>query len=100
MKKVGTISDLHGRGIWKKFVKDNPQIDIWVFIGDYTDSYDLTNEEIYLNLVEIIEFKKANPENVILLWGNHDIAYRFLPQYRCEGFRADMGNMLEIGNVK
>lgn len=94
---IGVISDLHGRNIWKKLIKENPQVDKWVFIGDYCDSFFKTNEEIYSNLVEIIEYKKENPEKAILLWGNHDLSYLFVGmKYRAEGFRVDMANQLEI----
>lgn len=50
-----------------------------VFLGDYLDPYtyfeDITHEQAYNNFIEILEFAKANPLRVILLYGNHDNFY-------------------------
>jgi len=89
--KICTISDIHGRVIWKEFadikflltateetVSDGnfvPQYFKYVFIGDFVDSFTLSNEVIEKNLLEIIRFKKLYPEYVELLWGNHDVNY-------------------------
>jgi hypothetical protein len=79
MKTFYTISDTHGLGI------NNFELDIntlsknkdnmIVFMGDYCDSFNFTNEQHINSLLEIIQLKKENPNNVILLLGNHDIAY-------------------------
>lgn len=109
MQKIRTItiSDIHGRSNWKnagdikKILTDNthkPEYDYYIFLGDYVDSFDKTNEEIENNLIEIIEFKKANKEKVILLLGNHDIQYIMVNplssikknrNYLCSGYRVD-----------
>jgi len=34
--KIAFIGDIHGKSVWKKFVKD-PTIDLFVFVGDYVD---------------------------------------------------------------
>lgn len=65
-----------------------------IFVGDYVDSYDLSNVEILHNLKEIIWFKKNLPDKVILLIGNHDIQY-FIPNEICSGYRAEMKPDLE-----
>ena len=83
------IGDLHGRNTWKEV----PNADIHVFIGDYTDSFHKTDKEIMDNLLDVIEFKKANPDKVILLWGNHDVQYALVPptadnKYLCSGYRS------------
>lgn len=88
-ESIGIVSDLHGYDIWKKFVNENPQIEKWVFLGDYCDSFTHKNEAIWNNLADIIAFKKANPDMVELLLGNHDIHYIFDGKYRCSGFRAE-----------
>lgn len=90
MKKILAIGDLHGSNVWKTFadipmlLKAEPDAAgfgpfdpefTYVFLGDYTDSYTLGNNAIKKNLLEIIEFKKLYPNNVILLWGNHDVSY-------------------------
>ena len=89
--RIGFIGDIHGRDCWKEFVKD-ASIDKWVFVGDYCDSKDLTDYDIYSNLSEIIAFKQENQERVILLLGNHDLPYLYedFDDYACSGFRFDM----------
>ncbi|MDR2556208.1 MAG: metallophosphoesterase, partial [Bacteroidales bacterium] len=48
----------------------------YIFLGDYLDPYErITQTHLLQNLQEIILFKKENPENVILLFGNHDLHY-------------------------
>jgi len=111
MKKILTIGDLHGRTIWKTFADIKflltaeigtagyapfePDYDLFIFLGDYTDSFTESNETIRENLLEIIRFKTLYPNNVILLWGNHDIEYYlnkpWLPlKTAISGFRSEM----------
>ena len=72
------IPDIHGRSFWKEAVKGKESEEI-IFLGDYLDPYtgreDITKEDALENFKEIIEFKKAHPDNVILLIGNHDCTY-------------------------
>lgn len=49
----------------------------------------MTDEMVYANLAEIIEFKKNNPGKTELLLGNHDLHYLFFPKFRCIGFRPE-----------
>lgn len=81
-----TISDLHGRTVWKE--ADVGAYDRVIFLGDYTDSYVESDEGIYNNLNEIIALKRREPNKVVLLIGNHDAQYLHFPHYRCSGFRA------------
>lgn len=96
--KILSIGDLHGVDIWKTFGDIpklleggfKPKYDYYVFVGDYVDSFVKTNIEILDNLKDLIKFKKSYPNNVILLWGNHDIQY--LTSYRehgCSGYRPE-----------
>ena len=117
MKKILTLGDVHGRDKWmfhthgspyefnhwltmiengvpaddKEFWKEMPytQYDQIVFVGDYVDSFDLSNVIILDNLKKILAFKKALPDKVVLLIGNHDIQY-FIPNEVCSGYRAEM----------
>ena len=41
MKKVIVLGDTHGRDIWKKIVEANPDADLFIFIGDYFDSFNI-----------------------------------------------------------
>jgi hypothetical protein len=92
--KILCFGDIHGRPFWKQWIKEFKNIDKYVFVGDYTDSFDISNVEILHNLKEIIEFKKDNLDNVILLYGNHDCSYALAtPQtdnpFRCSGYRPE-----------
>lgn len=88
--KIITIGDLHGSPIWKTIQPE--EWDHMVFIGDYVDSADYSEEEIIRNLNEIIELKKRFPEKVILIWGNHDLSYFYggHDRHYCSGFRKNM----------
>ena len=97
MKKILTIGDVHGRSLWKNFgdipmlLKDKtePKYDLYIFLGDYADSFDQSNIQIKQNLLDIIDFKQKYPDNVILLWGNHEMHYLYMGKYRCSGFRPE-----------
>lgn len=74
MKKV-IIGDLHGLDTWKRVVdKEGPDAR-YIFLGDYVDSYDVPLESQVTNLLEVLQFKKENPDNVVLILGNHDFHY-------------------------
>lgn len=73
--KILTIGDLHGSNIWEDIVPFVHLYDKIVFIGDYMDSFDKTNDEIFQNLIKLLDFKRANLDKVVLLWGNHDLQY-------------------------
>lgn len=80
------IPDVHGRNFWKSAVKDHEEEQI-IFLGDYLDpyawewesgtDYDTLRTNTIENFKEIIEFKKAHPNNVTLLIGNHDAEYMY-----------------------
>lgn len=93
--KIGVIGDGHGKNVWKSFINDNQQIEKWIMLGDYCDDFPpTTDKQIYDNLVDIIEFKKANPDKVILLWGNHEAHYLY-DDFGCTGFRPSMKASLQ-----
>ncbi len=73
--KVIIIGDLHGRTVWKKIVEDNPDANLFIFMGDYFDSFDIDIMEQMHNFRDIITFRKENPDKVITLIGNHDYHY-------------------------
>lgn len=84
IKKAFIVPDVHGRPFWRdaKEAITDESYDKVVFLGDYFDQYD--DEEFLIdddNLVnsynEIIVLKKANPDRVILLLGNHDLHYLY-----------------------
>lgn len=66
------IGDIHGRTCWKELVQEDC---VNIFVGDYFDPYDgIQFEELMQNFHEIMAFKQAHPETV-LLFGNHDMHY-------------------------
>jgi hypothetical protein len=73
MNKILVLGDIHGQDIWKSINPDD--YDKIVFIGDYVDSFTITPHDQLNNLMDIIQFKKDNPDKVILLFGNHDYHY-------------------------
>jgi hypothetical protein len=94
--KTVTIGDVHGDSFWKDIILDVYKYDKIIFVGDYVDSFTKTNEEIYNNLAEIINFAKEYKDKVVLLLGNHDLPY-YIPStingarvYWCSGFRSVM----------
>jgi hypothetical protein len=91
--KIGVIPDLHGKSIWKEFVNNNSQIEKWIMLGDYCDDFPpTTDKQIIDNLLDVIQFKKDNPNKVELLYGNHELSYAFGSS--CSGYRASMAATL------
>ena len=76
-KRILVIPDVHGRTFWKAPVERYlDSVDRIVFLGDYLDPYgQFVPEDIFNNLMEIIELKNQNRDKVILLKGNHDQHY-------------------------
>lgn len=83
--KLIAIGDLHGKDCWKQIGFN--QYDKVVFMGDYTDSFTATNDEVFINLSALIQLKKSEPAKFVLLLGNHDIQYMYFPDFPCTGFR-------------
>jgi predicted MPP superfamily phosphohydrolase len=74
--KVVIIPDVHGRPFWREVLTNKE--DTIVFLGDYSDPYEyegFTHKDAVRELTDIVQFKKDNPERVILLLGNHDAPY-------------------------
>ena len=80
-KKVLVIPDVHGETFWKEPVlKYIDKVDRIIFLGDYLDPYpeegkDYSPQEIFDNLMDIVELKRNHMEKVVLLKGNHDQHY-------------------------
>lgn len=74
--KLIVIGDTHGRDAWKQVLEKEKQWDKFVFIGDYFDTRDgVQAQDQCDNFIDILSFKKENPDDVILLLGNHDFHY-------------------------
>jgi hypothetical protein len=88
MDEILIVPDIHGRDFWKPALDYNGMV---IFLGDYTDPYPhegFTQENAYQNLLKIVDFKKQNPERVILLVGNHELHY-YSRRYACSRFDND-----------
>jgi len=77
--KVMVIPDVHGRTFWKRPVMKalSEQCRV-VFLGDYLDPYQYENISFPKALSvfkEIIALKRAYPDLITLLLGNHDLGY-------------------------
>lgn len=88
MKKIVAIGDIHSKNIWKEIVNKNMDADRIIFMGDYFDCFENYETTIQANNFEdIVAFKKANPEKVILLFGNHDYHYLSFIDDQYSGFK-------------
>lgn len=99
MSKILYFPDIHGRSFWKEPAKHIDEYDKVVFNGDYMDPYPFEGigyDEALENFKEIIEFKKANPDKVVLLLGNHDLHYMNKIS-KCSRF--DFVHRWEIGKI-
>jgi len=98
MSKIIAIGDIHGSPLWKEIVIRHKDEDcIFVFMADYFDSYDYSTVEQLYNFNEIIEFKKANPEKVILLIGNHD--WEYFPEKQDKGLMSGFQGRAAVINI-
>lgn len=85
--------DVHGRDFWKKITnKYDGSVPI-IFMGDYLDPYSeegITNKIARENFEELWLFKKKWGDNVITLFGNHDLSY-YDYMFRCCRFSYENG---------
>jgi len=98
--KTITVGDLHGRTYWEDI---NPNdYGYIVFVGDYTDSFHLSNLEIKINLKKLIDFKRKYPDKVILLLGNHDLAYYwYISTSGTSGFKIEaLADLYELFRIE
>ena len=101
--KILINPDIHGRVFWKYSIEHKDVFDKIIFLGDYLDAYSpdlLLKEED--NFKEIIQFKKDNPDKVILLLGNHDCHYinsKILHSSRYNLFKANIYHKLFNDNL-
>jgi hypothetical protein len=96
------IGDVHGLTYWKDVVRKHPNCR-YLFLGDYLDPYEAMDpEEIIENLKDIIRLKQEQPQDVILLLGNHDLHYitdkiargtRWNPEVAGDAFGLFTGNL-------
>lgn len=84
--KIIVLGDIHGRLIWDDIIRKE-QPDKVIFLGDYVSTHDdISAEQQLANLEDILNYKESNPDNVILLRGNHDIQHLGYHWAECSGF--------------
>ncbi len=73
--RIIALGDTHGRDDWKK-ITANEDFDAVVFIGDYFDTHEgISPKRQAENFKDLLAYKGANRERVVLLLGNHDYHY-------------------------
>ncbi len=96
--KIIAIGDIHGRDSWKKII-EKETFDKVVIIGDYFDAFDNINANLQKdNFKDLLAFKMANMDKVILEFGNHDYHYLKSATEQYPGFqkfqKADISELL------
>lgn len=90
MTKIIALGDTHGVNKWKEIVKQS--FDKVIFLGDYFDSFSIKFGEQYENFMAILDFKKANPDKVVLLFGNHD--FHYITNERYSGYQLENADII------
>ena len=84
------IGDLHTKfDTLEKVISyfdDGSTIERIIFLGDYVDDWNKAPEASYNLLTRLIAFKKAYPNKVVLLLGNHDFSEWMGGKFKCSGF--------------
>ena len=97
---VFVVPDLHGRTCWQEpaqaFLGAHGPGGQVLFLGDYVDSFEVSNEQQLRNFTNVVAFKKANPERVVLLLGNHCFQYLYLSTVKLFGFNEDLYPSLHV----
>jgi len=84
--KIAVISDVHQSEFWRRVMEKQDDFDKIIFLGDEFDSWKNSWPFQMENALDIISFKKANPDKVELCWSNHAISY-YLNE-RCSGYQS------------
>jgi len=92
--KILVLGDIHWLNVWKKLIEEHKP-DKTIFLWDYVDSFIAPDSDIFNNLNEIIDYKKAHKEDVVLLLWNHDISYIY-EWHWCSGNRTSMKPILKL----
>ena len=79
------IGDIHGRDVWKTV--DFSSFDKVVFMGDYLDSFTLTDNQIIGNFIEILDLHTRYPDKIVTLIGNHECHYYDMFMGKGDGYR-------------
>ena len=91
--KITFIPDIHGEPVWKKIVEKDS--DMFVFLGDYFDSFKVEKKDQVENFKDLLYFGENNKERSLFLLGNHDIHYvlwntEYFDRMRGSGFNHSL----------
>lgn len=90
------VGDLHTKyHILEKVIELGEKYDKVIFLGDYVDDWGAIPEASYNLLNRLIEYKKENPDKVVLLLGNHDLSEWFSRPFACSGFNPKTHSLVE-----
>lgn len=95
--KTLVLGDIHAKTCWEDIIKKEMPDNV-VFLGDYVSTHDhVTNEQQIENFDKILQLKESNPENVILLRGNHDMQHLMgnENEFECSGYFPIVGNWFQ-----
>ena len=93
--KITVIADIHGRLCWNDIVEREKDSDKIIFLGDYVSTHeDISEEQQCSNLEDILNYKEANPDKVILLRGNHDDQHLGYYWADCSGYFDEVGKYM------
>lgn len=85
--KVLVCGDLHTKYHIFEYVKSLAcKFDKVIFLGDYVDDWNAPPEASQNLINALIEWKKTEPNKVVLLWGNHDLSEYVPNTFRCAGY--------------
>ena len=94
-EKICVCGDIHAKyHIIEQVEKLSKDYDKVIFLGDYVDDWNAIPEASYNTLKEVIDFRLANPDKVVCLWGNHDCGYFFGKQFHCSGYNPMTDSLL------
>lgn len=99
MKSI-IMGDTHGRDSWRVVIRDNPDADEVVFLGDYFDSRDRHSSgglevDNFNNIIGLVE--REPHKRFVFLLGNHDYHYLSDANEKYSGFQR--GYQYAISNA-
>lgn len=94
--RIIAIGDTHGRNTWERIIEKEVESTREVFVGDYFDSWTKSGRQCIDNFSRLVAYKRANPERVKLVMGNHEFHY-IHPGERYSGFNDNFaGEIAEV----
>ena len=94
--KILVLGDIHGRLLWADII-EKEQPDLTIFLGDYVSTHDgVPADQQLSNLEDILSYKEAKPDKVILLRGNHDMQHLGYHWAECSGWDPEVAKGMAL----